>query len=429
MAMSELEAMSLIEEGNIDRDRIVDDHLVPDEYFCPICQYLLWKPRSCSSCQHLFCQKCIKMWIENTNSQNKCPFRCESFEERRCPPYVQSLLSRLNIHCRNSSFGCTAVVSYDALKHHESVECKYLTQKCTECEQLILQSKFTEHREFAGLCVPCPIKCTICQNYIEKLIFRDHFHGCCQEKINESLRRANPHETLVPIPTGATVTPHNAMAFFQSMMNTIQLFEQQKQLSRLPTTLKGVDAIRRAREQNCGHISHVFLMLKFVLLNWSKIPFLIFHLSTGGFVALGIVILGGYVLFCHWAYKHIYVGPFLILLLTFVSCYFSSISLQLVSDSTMIFSLGILFFLCGCLSRTSLELFEMNILFNKPILNIILCCVGIFIMKLILLLIRLFYWSMPTYLAAGLLTSINFYVGLNYANNIERPTNQPLMFV
>ncbi|CAF2580276.1 unnamed protein product [Rotaria sp. Silwood2] len=44
-----------IEGGDIDRDRIVDGHLLPDEYFCPICRCLLWNPRSCASCQHLFC--------------------------------------------------------------------------------------------------------------------------------------------------------------------------------------------------------------------------------------------------------------------------------------------------------------------------------------------------------------------------------------
>jgi hypothetical protein len=67
--------------SNIDRNRIVNGDLVPDEYFCPICRNLLWKPRSCSTCQHLFCEKCIQTWIENSASG------------KRCPPYIQSLLS------------------------------------------------------------------------------------------------------------------------------------------------------------------------------------------------------------------------------------------------------------------------------------------------------------------------------------------------
>jgi len=79
MANNEIVTISSIEEGDIDRDRVVDGDLVPDEYFCPICQYLLWKSRSCSSCQHLFCEKCIRTWIENPNSGKRCPFRCEPF--------------------------------------------------------------------------------------------------------------------------------------------------------------------------------------------------------------------------------------------------------------------------------------------------------------------------------------------------------------
>jgi hypothetical protein len=64
-----LQSTSSTEESDIDRDRILDGHLEPDEYFCPICQCLLWKPRSCASCQNLFCQKCIRTWLENENTE------------------------------------------------------------------------------------------------------------------------------------------------------------------------------------------------------------------------------------------------------------------------------------------------------------------------------------------------------------------------
>ena len=336
------------------------------------------------------------------------------------------MLSRLNIHCRNSSFGCTEILSYDNLEHHENVQCKYLTQKCCKCKQLVLVSKLNEHREVPGLCLPHPIKCTICQNHIEKTIFREHFHECCQKRINESLERAFPQQTL-----GETVTPDNGMAFVQSIMNTVQLFEQQKQFSRLPTNLKGVDEIRRAREQNCGHIYHILLMLKFILLNWRKAPFFIFSLSTGGFIAIWIAILGGYIMFNHWAYKYKLVGPFLIILSTFVLSYGITMFFQVISDKIMILTFGILIFLCGCISRTSLELFEMNSLFNKPILSIIFCFIGILIMKIILLIIRFYYCSLPIYISAGLLSFINLYLGLKshhiYTNRIARTTNQPLM--
>jgi hypothetical protein len=54
-----------------------------------------------------------------------------------------------------------------------------------ECDKLVLVSKLSEHQEIRGLCIPCPIKCIICQNDIEKNIFREHFDECCQKLTNE----------------------------------------------------------------------------------------------------------------------------------------------------------------------------------------------------------------------------------------------------
>jgi len=134
------------------------------------------------------------------------PFRCQPFEDRRRPPYVHSLLSRLHIHCRNSSFGCSQILSYGQLEHHENIECKYLTQRCSECEKLVLVSNFDEHQQVPGLCVPSPIKCTICQNCIEKSLFREHFHECCQKRITELIQRASP-QTLQTITNSQPMQP------------------------------------------------------------------------------------------------------------------------------------------------------------------------------------------------------------------------------
>lgn len=173
------------DEGDIDRDRVVNGDSLLDEYFCPICQYLLWKPRSCSSCQHLFCERCIRTWLESANLYRKCPFRCQPYVDRPCPPSVQSLLSHLNIRCRNSTLGCTQIVPYDRLEYHQNIECQYLSQKCMECNQLVLLLKFEEHQRIVGLCRPSPIKCTICEGFISKNDFCDHFYNCRQRRIEQ----------------------------------------------------------------------------------------------------------------------------------------------------------------------------------------------------------------------------------------------------
>jgi hypothetical protein len=228
MASNALMTISSIEEGDIDRDRIVDGNLVPDELFCPICRYLLWKPRSCASCQHLFCEKCIQRWIEDPISGKSCPFRCQTFEDRRCSPAIQSLLSRINIHCRNSEFGCSQILRYDQLEYHENVQCQYLSKRCSECNKLILLSTFDEHQRIPGLCIPCPIQCTICKNSFEKSLFREHFHQCSQQQIN----LLNQIARLQRILTGQTM--------YQNTVNAAQLIEEQRQNSRLPTKDGGV---------------------------------------------------------------------------------------------------------------------------------------------------------------------------------------------
>jgi hypothetical protein len=78
----------------------------------------------------------------------------------------------------------------------------------------------------------------------------------------------------------------------------------------------------------------------------------------------------------------------------------------------------------------SLEILEMDNLFNRPILSIVLYCISLLLMKIILLLIRLYYWSMPIYVGTSLFTFANLYVGFKlhcaYAITVA-PTNQLTM--
>jgi hypothetical protein len=290
-----------------------------------------------------------------------------------------------------------------------------LTQQCLECEKLVLVSKFDEHRQIPGLCVPSPIKCTICQNYIEKSLFREHFHECFRRRIDE----LNRIESL----NGQTIRPNNGLIFVQSVMNAMELFEQQMQMSRLPTTLNDVDVVRRAREQNCGHFYHILVMLKFILLNWSKIPFFILTLATDAFLEIGLLTFRGYTILSHWAFAHTDRERLFIFSSGFILHFGTSFICQYVSDTTIIFCFSLFLFLWGCTNRLSLEIFEMNPLFDKTGFCIVYCCLGIFIMKIILLLIRFYHWFIPKYVVASLLLVINFYLSikahLGYANTIR----------
>lgn len=414
MADNALITISSIEEGDISRDRIVDGDSIPDELFCPICQCLLWKPRSCASCQHLFCQKCVQRWLENPNSGKSCPFRCQTFEDRRCPPSIQSILSRINIHCRNSEFGCSETVRYDQLENHEYVQCQYLTKQCSECNKLILVSKYDEHQQTPGFCIPCPIQCTICRSSFEKSLFREHFHQCCQKRIIQ----LNQIEMVRRLLTGQPMTPPSiGETWFRNTGNTMELIEEQRRNFRLPTSLKGVDSVRRAREQNCDYFYHALMMLKFVVLNWSKIPFFLYTFTSGGFFAFGILVVHFYRVFACWAYQNIYYGPILISICSsLLSCGISRI-FQSVSDSIIIICLCCFMFLYWiCILRVHLEMLETEALFNRPMLSTVFCGVGLLIIKLILLLIRFYHGLIPMNDRLTLFTVLNFYVAYTQRN-------------
>ena len=287
---------TLREENNIEQSRIVADHELPSEYFCPVCQCLLWKPVSCSTCQHLFCRACIQLWSQNTDGVKKCPFRCQPFEERRCPPYFQTLLSRLQIRCRNASLGCKEILSYDALEHHESVTCQFLTRACVECQQLVLVEKVFEHENTLGACNPLPIKCVICEEYVQKLLFRKHFDCCYQERTHELWRRARLRQNFQGATQGAQQATNDIQVFLQANIEATQLIEQQRNFSRLPTKLKGLNDVLESRQEQFGYSYRIYAMFKFILLNWSRAPFLLLHLAIAGLTKWIVIV--GLVFFC-----------------------------------------------------------------------------------------------------------------------------------
>jgi len=417
-----------MEEGNIDRDRIVDEHLVCDEYFCPICQCLLWKPCACSKCQHFFCQKCLHTWLENPISAKRCPFRCESFEERRCPPSIHSGLDRLNIYCRNSEFGCTQILSYNSLEQHENVECEYLSQQCSECGQLVLISKMDEHREMLGLCVPHPIKCTVCQIYFEKPFFKDHFHECFQNRIAALVEEnflANNVQTTTNGEQVASPIWQRLILFGLYMIN---LIEQQRQFSPIPTNLIGINAVRQARERGCGFFYHIFMMLTFIFTNGFKAPFLILAFSAMGFIQCTGIVFILYSLFLVRTGARIYQGCCFIMLFTYILTYGILLLFRYVSDPLIIYLFGLFIFLCGSSDRIiPLELLEMNSMIHMTKTNIALCCAALVIMKILLLLCRLYYWCIPAYLTAGSAACINFGIAIHRKRASQTTTPSPVV--
>jgi|ERR1712212_52291 len=107
---------------------------VDEELLCPICSGVLEDPLQAPECEHAFCMGCIQEWL---GRQPTCPVdrqRLVIHHLKPVPRILRNLLSRLDISCENSKFGCQETVKLDRLEIHVS-ECDFNPKRPVPCAQ------------------------------------------------------------------------------------------------------------------------------------------------------------------------------------------------------------------------------------------------------------------------------------------------------
>jgi hypothetical protein len=246
------EGFLCFDDESIDQGRIVTDkYPVLNELFCPICYSLLWKPRSCASCQNLFCNHCIQTWLHTNPST--CPLCRSPYEEKPAPPFIQSILAHFSIHCRNTSLGCREILPYDLLEQHESVKCNFLTKKCRLCEQIVLLTDNDQHKNVCKLIV---VRCPSCQCDIKTELFERHQNECLQQDSNADVQLDEEFFILLEL-------------LDETMLSTTAEVE-----------LVGVGMFYQTREKNCP--VRFWAMCQLKLINLPKIHLILCNVLGWG---------------------------------------------------------------------------------------------------------------------------------------------------
>lgn len=92
-------------------------HRPPEDLVCPICKEVLEQPLQ-SSCQHLFCFKCVDAWVTHAGNSVKCPTCQEPWSSAtfcKVPRVILNILSALLVACSS----CKQLVQLDRLQLHE----------------------------------------------------------------------------------------------------------------------------------------------------------------------------------------------------------------------------------------------------------------------------------------------------------------------
>ncbi|CAF1558803.1 unnamed protein product [Didymodactylos carnosus] len=180
--------------GVIGVDRIhgkIDEDLL----LCSICHNVLWNPVACKSCENAFCTLCIHTSLKEKN--NYCPFNCY-FEERKCPPCISILLSKLQIDCCYKLNGCTTIVSYERLDEHEE-ECNYQPLECEKCHKQMLKQDFEQHQQECEL---IDLTCNECHVIYKRKDLNQHTEiECLQNQFEQQQqmieKKMNENEDIV----------------------------------------------------------------------------------------------------------------------------------------------------------------------------------------------------------------------------------------
>lgn len=395
--MSEESEDFFYEERSIDPDRIVnDEYLLANELLCSICQGLLWKARCCSSCQHLFCQTCLDTWHDY--HPNVCPYRCTPFHQKRAPPAIQSLLTRLSMGCRNHFLGCNEILSYNNLEEHERMHCHYRTRTCRTCREDLPLDQMVEHRI---RCEPKTSLCPFCREQIDRDEFHDHLGECLEDRMASLLEQILPEEETTQ-PTNEPIALPLLQRYHQRLQEFLRQFPKEE--------LNGFNELRRSRDGT------LFVRLS------SMLEFLILNRSVAARILLALV--GG-----AWG---VCIGLQLALILYFQSELERSLPrtvIQMMLSSGLI-SFGAQFLLNSITDRWLIPLIILLFLLIGSLIpalpvdylrigyDIRIAYAGCFLvlglLKLSLLIVRFYFRSIPSYLTAGLLAWLMMFLSFSF---------------
>ncbi|XP_014661582.1 PREDICTED: uncharacterized protein LOC106804771 [Priapulus caudatus] len=171
----------------------------PDpELICGICCCVFENPTE-TPCRHVFCKKCISVWLRD---QNTCPhcrglvFRCEI---KPVVPIIQNMICKLLIKCDNFEKGCKELLRIEVHEAHMKT-CLYEKITCENngCFESHLQMSMASHkRECCYRVVSCQKGCdlTIPFNALEE-------HDC----IEELKKKVKEQEEIIKALAGSPVS-------------------------------------------------------------------------------------------------------------------------------------------------------------------------------------------------------------------------------
>ncbi len=148
---------------------------VPEDHQCTICTSILTDPIQNECCGQLFCDGCLKEWLQK---QKTCPHCREAnfnfIKDKRTKRAIDSL----KIYCPNRSKGCDKITTLGECNQHLE-KCLFVEVSCTKkCGERILRKELQDHED--NKCPNRRVQCQYCtlEGMHKKITAKRHLDKC-----------------------------------------------------------------------------------------------------------------------------------------------------------------------------------------------------------------------------------------------------------
>ncbi|KAL5206110.1 hypothetical protein ABZP36_034319 [Zizania latifolia] len=142
-----------------DNECILNIQSLPGEYFCPVCQTLIYPNEALQTqCTHLYCKPCLAYIVATTQA---CPYDGYLVAEADSKPLMElnkplaETISKVTVHCQYHKSGCQWHGSLsDCITH--GTTCAYGNSPvvCNRCSTQIVHRRVQEHAQFCPALQP-----------------------------------------------------------------------------------------------------------------------------------------------------------------------------------------------------------------------------------------------------------------------------------
>ncbi len=169
---------------------------VPEDHQCTICTNILTDPVLTECCGQLFCDGCIKKWLQK---QKTCP-HCRdvnfaSIKDKR----MKRVINSLKVYCPNRSKGYDKITTLGECNQHLE-KCLFVEVSCTKkCGERMLRKELQDHED--NKCPNRLVRCQYCYTtgVYKEITAKNHLDKCLSFPIScpndcghEKVQRRSP---------------------------------------------------------------------------------------------------------------------------------------------------------------------------------------------------------------------------------------------